>query len=253
MGKTSIEWASHSLNFYTWHCHKVSEGCKNCYMMAQARRYGKDPVGRPQWRENALKEYHALQPGAVVFVNSMSDTYHPDVPLAWPRRIHDLAVLKPDVIFLLLTKRPENARDWADELAWPDNLWIGTSVEKRKYLHRIDTLLQIPARGHFLSAEPLLESLIASDAILESYLTRRNKLGWVIVGADSGKDRRAFDTQWARSIRDACQDANVPFLYKQGSHFKSGQNRVLDGRTWDETPFTETPEPERETYQLRLL
>jgi protein gp37 len=99
----------------------------------------------------------------------------------------------------------------------------------------------------------LLETLITSDAILESYLTRRNKLGWVIVGAESGKGRRDFDTQWARAIRDACQDANVPFLYKQGSHFKSGQNRVLDGRTWDETPFAETPEPEHETYQLRLL
>lgn len=246
MGKTSIEWADKSLNYYTWKCNKVSEGCKNCYMMVQAKRYGKDPVGAPEWRENALKEYHRLQPGDIVFVNSMSDTYHESVPFEWIERIHNLAAEKPEAIFLLLTKRPERALELAPRLQWPANLWIGTSVELSKYLHRIDTLLQIPATGHFLSAEPLLESLD-----LSSYL--KSGLGWVILGAESGNNRRPFDLQWARDTRDQCVAAGIPYLFKQGGHFKSGQERVLDGRTWDETPFSEPPQPIAEAYQLRMF
>lgn len=242
MGKTKIEWADKSLNFYTWSCNKVSEGCKNCYMMAFANRLNKpNPVGIPSWRETALKEYAKLKSGEVVFVNSMSDTYHEGVPIEWIQRIHNLIASKPDVIFLLLTKRPHIALKYSSELVWPDNLWIGTSVELRKYFYRIHTLLEIPASGHFLSAEPLLEN-IASSPLFDQYLYHnivdKNRIDWVILGAESGDNRREFNTQWARDMRDACVEADVPFMYKQGSHRKSGQERILDGRTWDETPFT---------------
>lgn len=108
MAETSIEWADKSLNFYTWACSKVSQGCKNCYMMTFAERFGKNPHGAPEWRgKNAIKEYRNLKSGDVVFVNSMSDTYHEDVPQQWIHNIHNMAALRPDVIFLLLTKRPK--------------------------------------------------------------------------------------------------------------------------------------------------
>lgn len=246
MSKTSIEWATDRLNFYTWRCNKISEGCANCYMMTMARRRGQDPVGVPEWRETALREYRALEPGDVVFVNTMSDSYHEGALLEWIQRIHTLAAQKPETRFLMLTKRIERALELAPHLAWPDNLWMGTSVELPKYLSRIDTLLQIPAAGHFVSVEPLLAPLPG----LAHYVDR---LGWVIVGAESGSLRRLFDPQWARDIRDMCVEAGVPFTFKQGSHFKPGKNRLLDGRTWDETPFADAPDVVQEPYQMELL
>lgn len=247
MSKTNIEWADKSLNYYNWRCNKVSEGCKFCYMMTFAKRMGKDPVGAPEWRENAMREYHALKPGEVVFINSMSDTYHELAEIKWVHRIHELAAQKPDVIFLSLTKRPHNALAFRDSIVWPKNLWIGTSIEMPKYLYRIDTLLQIPAAGHFISVEPLLESL----GDISKYFKRG--LGWVILGAESGKHRRDFDMAWARDIKNQCLANNVPFIFKQGSHFKSGQKRILDGRTWDETPFANSPESITESYQMSLF
>lgn len=236
MGRTSIEWADKSLNFYTWSCNKVSEGCKNCYMMDRATRFNKpSPHGTPEWRNNAIKEYNNLKPGEVVFVNSMSDTYHPGVPESWIQRIHNLAAKRPDVIFLLLTKRPERLLDLSRVLEFPLNLFVGTSVEMNKYLHRIDTLLEVPAHGHFVSIEPLLEPLSLTLDMWQYGLS----LDWIIVGAESGKNRRVFDVQWARDIRDWCKKMHVPFMYKQGSALYSGKKRELDGRTWDETPYFE--------------
>lgn len=259
--KTNIEWASHTLNFYTWDCTKVSEGCKHCYMMVQAERYGKSLVGKPQWRgKNAMRELRKLPTGAVVFVNSMSDTYHESVPDAWIHSIHNMAAyVRPDVTFLLLTKRPERAYAMRHVLAWPENLWIGTSVESERYLWRLDYLLEIPAAGHFVSAEPLMGSLRELQKYLqitfkhEMFLPRRkftkygdwyalarlrqHRLGWVIVGGESGAERRPFEMDWAREIRDACLEWEIPFMFKQGSAFAPGRDRLLDGRTWDESPF----------------
>ena len=197
MSKTTIEWASHTLNFYTWDCTKVSPGCQHCYMMELAKRRNKPLTGYPQWRgSNAFRELRALPPGSVVFVNSMSDTYHEHVPLAWVHSIHNAAAyLRPDVTFLLLTKRPERALALSPYLAWPQNLWVGTSVENDDYLWRLSYLIRIPAAGRFVSAEPLIGSLRFG---LETYLTRG--LGWVIVGGESGKDRRDFDKEWAKSV-----------------------------------------------------
>ncbi len=237
MGKTNIEWCDYSLNFYTWDCTRVSEGCKHCYMMAMANRYNRPLVGRPQWRgANAFKELRAIPSGSLVFVNDMSDTYHESVPVKWIHSIHNTAAyIRPDLIFLLLTKRPERAYALRHQLAWPANLWLGTSVESSKYLWRLDYLLETPAAGHFLSAEPLLSALPS----LERYLILApfsHLLDWVIVGGESGGERRPFDKAWARSIRDACVSCNVPFLFKQGSAFKPGQDRELDGQTWQQFP-----------------
>jgi protein gp37 len=241
--KTTIEWASHTLNYFSWACTKVSPGCKNCYAKALAERYGKDFNAPPQWRgANAMKELRALPAGAIVFVNSMSDTYHESVPAQWVHSIHNAALLRPDVVFLLLTKRPERALGLSPYLAYPPNLWVGTSVESEDYLWRLDYLLKIPAAGHFVSAEPLLGRLPALSHYLKPLTSlpgpvQRQALKWVIVGGESGTGRRPFYSAWAAEIQVMCAMNNVPFMYKQGSAFKSGQDRFLNGRTWDETPF----------------
>lgn len=235
MGKTTIEWASHSLNWLTWACIKVSQECKNCYMYDMAKRYGKDPKGVPDWRASAIKDYNKLKAGDVAFVNSMSDSYIEGLPFVWIQKMHEYAVLKPEVIFLFLTKRPERLLELSDDLPFPKNLWVGTSVGVRSSMHRIETLLKVPAAGHFVSAEPLLED-ISGNYFGNSITPYIPALGWIIVGAESGNNRRDYDEQWARNIRDACLEANTPFMYKQGSHRFSGKNRILDGQTWDGTP-----------------
>jgi protein gp37 len=266
MSETSIEWATHTLNFYDWHCNKVSEGCKFCYAETLAKKHHKTFEGAPNWRgANAYKELRAMKPGSVVFANSMSDTYHEGATLPMIHGVHNAAAyLRPDLTFLLLTKRPERALALAPHLAWPPNLWIGTSVETPEYLWRLDALLQIPAAGHFVSAEPLLEPLWGLYQYLRpsAYLSRngmqrRVGLKWVIVGGESGDKRRYFDKLWAEQIRLWCEEAVVPFMFKQGSAFFSGQDRLLNGRTYDETPFGQikapapTPEKKGEVIPYR--
>lgn len=242
MPETNIRWASHTWNPYTWNCNKISPGCKNCYAAQRSEQYGyihsagRQFEGDPKLRgKNADKELLKFPPGAVVFVNSHSDTYHEG---ATPQMIHSIhnaaAYVRPDVTFLLLTKRPERALALAPHLAFPTNLWVGASIENEDYLRRLDDLLQIPAAGHFVSIEPQLSPLPG----LKRYLKPNAKaLGWVIQGAESGAKRRPFDKAWAREVRDMCVEAETPYMFKQGSAFKSEQDRLLDGRTWDETPF----------------
>lgn len=258
MSQTNIEWADFSWNPYAWMCNKVSEGCANCYMMTWAARLGKFPVLTDgtamltRWPA-ALRELAAMPAGAVIFVNSMSDTYHPNARAADIHRIHNTALAHPNKTFLVLTKRPERAYAMRHTLAWPGNLWLGVSVEMMKYRWRIEYALATPAAGVFVSAEPLLENItpslalylhpdtacLTSDVRVWPHLAipYRRRVGWVIVGGESGKDRRPFNPDWARGIRDACVRHGVPYMFKQGSAHSPGQDRRLDGRTWDETPF----------------
>jgi protein gp37 len=206
----------------------------------------------PQLCHSAYGELKNFKAGSIIFVNSMSDTYHESVPVAWIHSIHNTAAAHPDKVFLLLTKRPERALALSPHLAYPPNLWVGTSVESADYQWRLDYLLQIPAAGHFMSAEPLLEPLFDyAHYLYPEWAGNKwhNALKWVIVGGESGKDRRHFDTNWVRSIRDTCAAAGVPFMYKQGSHFRSEQDRILDGRTHDDFPdfFNRGQSPAAET------
>lgn len=275
MTKSNISWTDWSWNPYDWHCTPLSPGCKNCYARAFAERLGKTFVGKPNWRgAKAWLELKKIPSGSAVFVNSFSDTYHEDVPGEWIHAIHNAAAYnRPDLTFLLLTKRPERAYAMRHTLAWPENLWIGTSVESAEYLWRLDYLLEIPAAGHFLSAEPLLGSLAGLEKYLSvafgryqpgyehtpanwKHINHRPKqcLDWTIVGGESGAVRRPFQTAWAEEIRDMCQEAGTSFYFKQGSGFKPGQNRLLDGREWNETPFTLLKhEPTAAPVQLALL
>ena len=257
MPQTKIEWASHTWNPYSWNCTKVSQGCKNCYAENRSLRYkGHASNGNnflkfpPIVRENAWKELKKFEAGSVIFVNSHSDTYHEAVPLETIQRVHQTAADHPHLTFLLLTKRIRRAYEMQRDLIYTDNLWIGTSIEDNLTLHRLDYLMDIPSAGHFLSAEPLL----AEISIRRSLAT--GKLNWVIVGGESGKGFRPFNHDWARTLRDECQEFDTPFLFKQGSAYQSGQDRILDGRTWDETPFrTDIPVTyvEEQPQQIKLL
>ena len=238
MGKTMISWADKSLNFYNWYCTKISAGCKNCYMFAMRKQFDRNP-DHLEWRETAMKEYHALKPGEVVFINSMSDTYHETAPLEWIQRIHILIAGKPDVRFLILTKRPYRALMIKRLVLWPDNLWLGVSVENQDNLWRIDDLCELPAARKFISAEPLLEDLSVGMGPYMKHLL--DDIRWMIVGGESGPNRRPFDKRWAIELQDLCHETGIHFTFKQGSHRLPGRDKTLDGETYLSTPFVHIP------------
>jgi protein gp37 len=229
MGKTNIHWATNSINPYPWACNMVSPGCMNCYMFAMsAKLHSINAATVPiTWREQSTREFKALKPGAVVFVNSMSDTYHERAPLALIHRIHNIARQRPNVTFLVLTKRVERAVALSPYLDYPPNLWVGVSVENADYLWRLDYLRRIPAAGRFVSFEPLLSSV--KDADLSG-------IGWVIAGGESGPNRRYFDKSWAVELRDLCVGKHITFMFKQGSAHRPGQDTLLNGVKYEGIP-----------------
>jgi protein gp37 len=172
---------------------------------------------------------HWRQP-RVVFVNSMSDLFHEDIPEEYILRCFATMNLAHWHTFQVLTKRPERAAELSDRINWTSNIWLGTSVESSDYTWRSTTLAAIPAAIRFLSVEPLL------GAIPRLPLKR---IDWAIVGGESGPGARPMDPQWVREIRDQCTRRNVPFFFKQwGGVHKSRTGRTLDGRTWDEMPVS---------------
>jgi protein gp37 len=180
-----------------------------------------------------------LQPGAlqlplqwkqprIIFVNSMSDLFHKDVPAEFIGRVFDVMNRCPQHTFQVLTKRPEITAELASQLNWTPNIWMGTSIENVLTLHRVASLRKVPARIRFLSVEPLL------GPISRLPLTG---IHWVIVGGESGPGSRPMDPQWVRSIRDRCITQQVPFFFKQwGGLHKKAAGRILDGEIWDEMP-----------------
>lgn len=225
MGKTKIEWATHSLNFIKWFCTKVSPGCKNCYMMSLAQRYPAAAADEPVWRPKAEQELKSLPAGAEVFVGDMYDIFHEQMSLEFIQRHFDLCAARPDVTFLFLTKRIERARELAPGLNIQPHMWLGTSVENSNYVWRIDVLRQIAGfGGRFISAEPLLGALGALDL---------TGIQQVITGGESGDARRSFYPAWALQIRDQCSTYGTAFFHKQGGHRYPGKDRVIDGQTYD--------------------
>lgn len=236
---SAIEWTNATWNPVTG-CTKISPGCKNCYAERMARRL--KAMGVPQYRDGFKL---TLQPEALdiprrwkkprlVFVNSMSDLFHEAVPLHFVRRVFETMADCQQHQFQILTKRPELALEYAPELNWPDNVWMGTSVESALYVHRIGSLVQIPAKTRFLSVEPLLGPI--------PRLPLRG-VDWVIVGGESGPGARPMEEKWVLQIRDRCQSQGVPFFFKQwGGVNKARTGRELVGRTWDEMPTSHRPE-----------
>ena len=240
--KSSIEWTSATWNPLTG-CTKISPGCKHCYAERMATRLL--AMGNPSY-ENGFKltlHEHLLalplswKKPMDIFVNSMSDLFHKDVPEEYIQRVFDVMGKAHWHRFQVLTKRAERVHELSPRLPWRPNIWMGVSVENQDYTFRIDHLRQTAAQTRFLSLEPLLGPLHDLDL---------RGIHWAIVGGESGPGARPIHQEWVTDIRDQCKQANVAFFFKQwGGVQKKRHGRELEGRTWDEMPTikaaTQTP------------
>lgn len=245
---SSIEWTQATWNPVAG-CTPVSPGCLNCYAARMAlrlermggatgRKYANTahrardgrPVfsGRINLDEEVLDLPRSWRLGRLIFVNSMSDLFHDNVPREFIQRVFRVMAECPQHTFQVLTKRPDKALDLARELPWPPNVWLGTSVETRKYYDRIRVLQRIPAKVRFLSCEPLLGPLARLPLA---------SIHWVIVGGESGPGARQMEASWVHQIKDQCEAKSVPFFFKQwGGVNKKRTGRELEGRTWEGMP-----------------
>jgi protein gp37 len=232
--KSAIEWTESTWNPVTG-CTKVSPGCKFCYAERMAERL--QAMGQPNYR-NGFRL--TLQPQMLelpltwkrpqtIFVNSMSDLFHKDVPLGYIKRVFEVMRQAHWHRFQVLTKRADRLLALDPSLDWPVNVWMGVSVESSDQVHRINDLRRTHARVKFLSLEPLLGPLPNLNL---------KGIDWVIVGGESGPKARPIQTSWILDIRDQCQQAEVAFFFKQwGGRNKKQAGRLLEGRTWDEMPL----------------
>jgi protein gp37 len=241
--KTGIEWTNAVWNPMTG-CTKLSAGCDNCYAAVVASRRTRDvylkqppvkdtPQNRadpfaPRFWEDRLTAPLGWKRPMRIFVNSMSDVFHGQFGLDMIRAVFDVMILANWHQFQVLTKRPERALRLADQLPWPENVWLGTSIENMEVALRADSLRATPAAVKFISAEPLLGPVDRLDL---------SSIDWVIGGGESGVGARPCDPSWATGLRDHCQREGVAFFWKQwgGPTAKSG-GRLLAGREWNEYP-----------------
>ena len=244
--KSKIEWTDATWNPTTG-CTKVSSGCKFCYaeplaedlQLKGARNYrnGFKLTTHEHMLETPLKWKKPKR----VFVNSMSDLFHEDIPDEFIHRVFDVMSKAYWHQFQVLTKRIHRVVGMNDSLNWAPNIWMGVSIEDDIVQHRMDDLRDTDAKVKFLSIEPLIGQL--TPIWLDD-------IDWVIVGGESGKTPRPMKPQWAREIRDACVLQRVPFFFKQwGGVNKRNAGRELDGRTWDEFPKA----AEKNDLQLNLV
>lgn len=233
---SSIEWTDTTWNPLTG-CTKISPGCKHCYAERMARRL--KAMGQANYangfkltlHEDMLDQPLSWRKPRTVFVNSMSDLFHRDVPTEFIQRVFAVMRRASQHRFQVLTKRSKRVADLSGEIDWPENVWMGVSVENADYAFRIDHLRQTGAAVKFLSVEPLLGPL--PDLNLTG-------IDWVIVGGESGPGARPMTSEWVTDIRDQCVAAEVPFFFKQWGGVNKGRTgRQLEGRTWDEMPDAE--------------
>lgn len=233
MAQSSIEWTEMTWNPVTG-CSKVSSGCTFCYAEVMAKRL--KAMGIEKYsngfevalHEDALLTPYSWKKPRIVFVNSMSDLFHEDVPLDFIKKVFETMNDNAQHIFQVLTKRTERLKEVAQELEWGRNIWMGVSVESPKVLARIDDLRETPAHIKFLSCEPLIRDLGTMDL---------EKIDWVIVGGESGHKARPMKAEWVHNIQQQCQAADVAFFFKQwGGKNKKKAGRELNGRTYDEMP-----------------
>ncbi|MCH7731774.1 MAG: phage Gp37/Gp68 family protein [Candidatus Marinimicrobia bacterium] len=231
--KSYIEWTDSTWNPVTG-CDKISAGCKYCYAERLAHRL--NLMGQKRYRNNFRVTLHEdlietplrWRNPRLIFVNSMSDLFHKEVPIDFIRKVFDTMERASQHVFQILTKRSVRLKELAPQISWPPNVWIGASVENQEMTHRIDDLRSVPAKIRFLSLEPLIGPITKLDL---------SGIGWVIVGGESGPHARPMDPEWARRIRDICLKSQVPFFFKQwGGKNKKRAGRMLDGRFWDQRP-----------------
>jgi protein gp37 len=232
--QSAIQWTDATWNPVTG-CTKVSPGCKNCYAERLASRL--QAMGNPRYTNGFDLTLHPDQltlplrwrEPRRIFVNSMSDLFHEDVPEEFIRRAFEVMGEARWHIFQVLTKRSRRLAELAPRLPWSANVWQGVSVENARYSSRVADLVKVPAVVRFLSVEPLL------GAIPELPL---DGVQWVIVGGESGPGHRPVREEWVRDIREQCGRAGVAFFFKQwGGPRSSSGGRLLDGRLWDEMPM----------------
>lgn len=230
---SSIEWTEATWNPVTG-CTKISAGCKYCYAERMARRL--QAMGVHQYRDGfkltlqprALELPYTWKKSRLIFVNSMSDLFHVNVPLAYIQRVFAVMNECGHHQFQVLTKRPERAAELSQHFDWTDNIWMGTSVEDERVVERIDHLREIPAAIRFLSLEPLLGPLPGLQL---------DGIHWAIVGGESGPGARPMQESWVQEIRRQCRKQHVRFFFKQwGGVQKKKSGRLLNGRTYDAIP-----------------
>ena len=230
---SGIEWTEATWNPVTG-CTKVSPGCKHCYAERMSRRL--KAMGQPKYANGFELTVHPEcldQPlewkkPRMIFVNSMSDLFHKDVPFSFIQDVFRVMRQAAQHTFQVLTKRSRRLLELNPRLDWPDNVWMGVSVENQDYKFRIDHLRKTAAHVKFLSLEPLLGPLPDLDL---------HSIDWVIVGGESGPGARPMDEAWVIDIRDQCQAHDVPFFFKQWGGFRRKEaGRELKGRTWNQMP-----------------
>ena len=233
MKKTKIEWTECTWNPTTG-CTKVSLGCQNCY--AEKMAYRLRAMGQPNYINGF---YLTLQPHTlmlplswkkprVIFVNSMSDLFHKDVPDEYILKVFKVMNKAHWHVFQVLTKRSARLKQISKKLSWSNNIWMGVTVEHPNYKYRISDLKEVSSEVKFISFEPLLERLGSIDL---------QNIDWAIVGGESGPGARPMLKEWVVDIRKQCKRDNVSFFFKQwGGVNKKKTGRELDGRYWDEVP-----------------
>ncbi len=234
MAQSSIEWTEMTWNPVTG-CKKISAGCKFCYAEVMSKRLQAMRIEKYQYgfkkvitHEDELYTPYGWKKPKVVFVNSMSDLFHKDVPLEFIQKVFDTMNDNPQHVFQVLTKRSDILLEYSKHLKWGHNIWMGVSVEDERVKYRIDDLRKTKARVKFLSLEPLIGPLPKLNL---------NKIDWVIVGGESGRKPRKMDPSWVVDIQKQCEKKQVAFFFKQwGGTNKKKTGRELHGRTWDEMP-----------------
>ena len=230
---SGIEWTESTWNPLTG-CTKISPGCKHCYAERMAKRL--KAMGQVNYangfkltmHEHVLEKPLEWKKPQFIFVNSMSDLFHKDVPLDFIQSVFDVMKRAHWHQFQVLTKRSERLMELSPQLEWTDNIWMGVSVENADYTFRIDHLRKTGANIKFLSVEPLLGPIPKMNL---------KGINWVIVGGESGPGARPLEREWVVDIKNQCVKAKVPFFFKQwGGVQKKKAGRLLDGRTWDQMP-----------------
>jgi protein gp37 len=240
--RSAIEWTEVTWNPTTG-CDRTSPGCDNCYALTLAKRLKAMGVDKYQrdgdpgtsgpgfaltLHDDVVEQPYSWKRPRTVFVNSMSDLFHDDVPIEFIQRVFNVMRETPQHTYQVLTKRSKRLQRIGDELDWAPNVWMGVSVESARYKFRLNHLRSVDAAVRFISAEPLLGPLGDIDL---------TGIDWVIAGGESGPRARVMDISWGREIRDQCAEAGVSFFFKQwGGRTPKIGGRELDGRTWDDLP-----------------
>jgi protein gp37 len=233
-----IEWTGSTWNPVTG-CDKVSAGCEHCYAERMARRL--QGMGVAKYKNGFRVTLHpevleaplAWKKPQVIFVNSMSDLFHPGVPIDFVHSVFDIMKRADWHIFQVLTKRSRRLKRFQHQFPWPDNVWMGVTVESQHYTYRIDDLRATNAAVRFLSLEPLLGPIPDLNLL---------GVGWVVVGGESGPGARLMKKEWVEDIQQHCHRQGVPFFFKQwGGVNRKKTGRRLNGRTYEELPRVHYP------------